>query len=127
MGRVGPWLVVGKRVTRCGLRRFSTKIIVVPSIVLRTSMRVPSIVSRIPRFVPVIPVVVIPVVIYCLLDSGHRDIGHGRSPISFGCRCGSGRHRGGNRLHDVDHPMTVGARYPYYGRIDTRPAVSSCF
>ena len=52
-----------------------------------------------------------------LLDSGHHGIGHGHS----------GRHRGGNRLHDVDHPMTVGARYPYYGRIDTRPAMSSCF
>ena len=97
VGRVGPWLVVGKRVTRCGLRRFSTKIIVVPSIVLRTSMRVPSIVSRIPRFVPVIPVVVIPVVIYCLLDSGHRDIGHDRRPLAFGCRCSSALTRGGNR------------------------------
>ena len=62
-----------------------------------------------------------------LLDSVHRDIGHDRCPLTFGCRCGSGRHRGGNRHHGVDDPVTVGAHYPYYGRFDARLAVSSCF
>ena len=42
---------------------------------------------------------------HCLLDSGHHDIGHGRRPIAFGCRCGSSRHRSSNRHHDVDDPM----------------------
>ena len=62
-----------------------------------------------------------------LLYSGHRGIGHGRRPIAFGCLCGSGHHRDGNHRHSVDDPVTVGAHYPYYGRIDARPAVSSCF
>ena len=47
------------------------------------------------------------------LDSGHRDSGHDSRLISFGCRCGSGRHRGGNRRHGVDNPMTVVNCYPY--------------
>ena len=62
-----------------------------------------------------------------LLYSGHRGIGHGRRPIAFGCLCGSGHHRDGNHRHSVDDPVTVGAHYPYYGRIDAHPAVSSCF
>ena len=62
-----------------------------------------------------------------LLDSGHRDIGHDRRPIAFGCRDSSGCPLGGNRRHGADDSVTVVAHYPYYGRIDARPAVSSCF
>ena len=32
-----------------------------------------------------------------LLSSGHRDIGHDRRPLAFGCRCSSALTRGGNR------------------------------
>ena len=44
-----------------------------------------------------------------LLYIGHRSICHGGRPISFGCRCGSGRRRGGNHRHDtLVIPITVG-------------------
>ena len=56
-----------------------------------------------------------------LLDSGYSDISHGRRQIYFGCHCGSGRHRGGNRRHGVDDTMTVVACHPYDGRIVARP------
>ena len=57
---------------------------------------------------------------HLVLDSGHRAIGHDRRSITFG-------YRGGNRRQDIDDPVTVGAHHPYYGRIDARPTVSSCF
>ena len=62
-----------------------------------------------------------------LLDSGHRDIGHDHRLIAFGCRLGIGRHHDGNCHLSADDPMTVDTRYPYYGRIDARHVVSSCF
>ena len=62
-----------------------------------------------------------------LLGIGHRGNDHGGCPISFGCRCSSGRRRGGNRRHGVVDPVIVVACYPVDGRIDTRPAVSMYF
>ena len=62
-----------------------------------------------------------------LLYIGHRGIGHGGRPISFGCRGGSGLRRDSNRRHDADDPVIVVARYPDYGRIDAHPAVSMYF
>ena len=62
-----------------------------------------------------------------LLSSGHRDIGHDHRLIAFGCRLGIGRHHDGNCHLSADDPMTVDTRYPYYGRIDARHVVSSCF
>ena len=51
----------------------------------------------------------------------HRGIGPDRRPIAFGL------HHDGNRRHGADEPVTVVARYPYYSRIDARPAMSMCF
>ena len=64
---------------------------------------------------------------HCLLDSGYRDIDHDHRSIVFGCLFGIGHDRGGNRGLSADDWMTVDARYPYYGRINARPIVSSCF
>ena len=64
---------------------------------------------------------------HCFLDSDHCDIAHGRRPISFVCRCGTGHHRNGNFHCGADDPMTVDTRYPYYDRIDACLAVSSGF
>ena len=61
------------------------------------------------------------------LDIGHCDIDHGHRPITLGCWLGIVRHLGDNRCLVADDPMTVNARYFYYGRIDARPCVSSSY
>ena len=59
-----------------------------------------------------------------LLYIGHRGIGHGGRPISFGYRCSHGRRFDGSPRHNVDDPVIVVACYPYSGRIDARCHVS---
>ena len=59
-----------------------------------------------------------------LLYIGDRGIGHGGRPISFGCRCGSGRRLDGSHHHGAAHLVIVVARYPDSGRIAARPNVS---
>ena len=54
-----------------------------------------------------------------LVCIGHRRSGRGRRgrPISFGCRCGSGRRLDGSHHHGAAHLVIVVARYPDFGRI----------
>ena len=62
-----------------------------------------------------------------LLDICHRDIDHDHRPIAFGCSIDIGLHQGDNHCLVAEDPMTMDARYPYYGRIDARPGVSGCY
>ena len=62
-----------------------------------------------------------------LLDIGRRDIYHGLRPIVVGCMNGNGHPRGDNRHLVADDPITMDARYPYYGRMENCRGVSGCY
>ena len=62
-----------------------------------------------------------------LLDIDHRDNDHSLRPFAVGSLIDISHPRHNNLLLIVDDPMTVDARYPYYGRMDDRPGVSSYY
>ena len=51
---------------------------------------------------------------------GHHGNGPGSRPISFCCRCSSGRHPGGSHRHGATDPVNVVAHYPEFSRIAAR-------